>query len=185
MDSRKLAPGLLLAMPQLPDPNFERSVVLMVEHNEEGSWGLIVNRPTDLAVTEVMGELEIDWSGSDDEVVWQGGPVEPYRGCVLHPSGLAQTDPEPQEILPGISLSTLPEQLQLLARNPDPALRFILGYAGWGAGQLEGEMTAGAWLLAPASPELIFRADPNEMWNQAIGSLGVDPTTLVPAEGIH
>ena len=185
MDSRKLAPGLLLAMPQLPDPNFVRSVVLMVEHNEEGSWGLIVNRPSELPVAEVMGELELDWAGPEDDVVWQGGPVEPYRGCVLHRSGLTLADPEPLEILPGVCLSTLPEQLQLLAGNPDPTLRFILGYAGWGAGQLEGEMTAGAWLLAPATPELIFGSAADEMWNAAIASLGINPTTLVPAEGIH
>lgn len=185
MDLRKLAPGLLLAMPQLPDPNFERAVVLMVEHGDEGSWGLIVNRPTELAVSEVMSELEIDWAGPLDDVVWQGGPVEPFRGCVLHPTGLAQSNPEPQEILPGISLSTLPEQLELLAGNPDPSLRFILGYAGWGAGQLEVEMTAGAWLLAPASPELVFAPEPDAMWGAAIASLGIDPTSLVPAEGVH
>ena len=185
MDERNVAPGLLLAMPQLPDPNFQRSVVLMVEHHELGSFGLVVNRPTEMPVEEVLSELEIGWHGDGEAVVWCGGPVEPQRGCVLHPP---VPGPDPEQVVhvvPGIVLSTSPEQLRELAQDPPDHLRFLLGYAGWGPGQLEHEMTEGSWVVAPASPELVFETPFERMWQAAIESLGIDPSTLVPASGIH
>jgi len=183
MDERNVAPGLLLAMPQLPDPNFQRSVVLMVEHHESGSFGLVVNRPTDVAVAEVLADLEIGWHGDSEAVVWSGGPVEPQRGCVLHPP-VPGADAE-HAIVPGIALSTTPEQLRELAQDPPDHLRFLLGYAGWGPAQLEREMTEGSWLMAPASPKLVLETPFELMWEAAIESLGIDPATLVPATGIH
>jgi putative transcriptional regulator len=183
--TQNLAPGLLLAMPQLPDPNFSRSVVLMIEHDTGGSWGLVVNRPTPIQVSDVLQRLEMAWAGDADEVVWQGGPVEPWRGCVLHPPVALDQEDEPLIVVPGVVLSTLPEQLRALAERPPQPLRFLLGYAGWGGGQLEHELSEGSWLMAPATPDLIFECEAEDMWQAAIASLGIDPTTLVPASGIH
>jgi putative transcriptional regulator len=156
MESRDIAPGLLLAMPQLEDPNFVRSVVLMVEHNSEGSFGLILNRPSDLKVTEVLETLSIEWSGDDDEVVWSGGPVMPRTGWVLH------------------------EPTDLPAR-----MRFVLGFSGWGSSQLESELASGAWLAAEASAEIIFETPAEAMWETVLRSLGIDPATLVSVHGVH
>lgn len=185
MSERSVAPGLLLAMPQLPDPNFTRSVVLMVEHTHAGSWGLVVNRPMTVLVAEVLDQLEIEWEGSPDSVVWSGGPVEPQRGCVLHEPLDAPHLDEALSIVPGISLSTHPLQLQSLARRPPRQLRFLLGYAGWGPGQLELELAQGSWLLAGAGADLVFETAPERMWEAAIQSLGIEPATLVPGTGIH
>jgi putative transcriptional regulator len=183
VSDRDLAPGLLLAMPQLPDPNFQRSVVLLIEHNREGSWGLVVNRPTNVQVGDVLDQIDVCWEGGSS-VVWQGGPVESQRGCILHPP-IEQAVEAGIEIVPGVILSTLPDQLQDLAGRPSGQLRFLLGYAGWGAGQLEFEISQGSWLSAPASPELVFRTEAGRMWQAAIQSLGIDPTTLVPGVGVH
>ncbi len=185
MSERSIAPGLLLAMPQLPDPNFSRSVVLMVDHNPEGSWGMVLNRPSELPIREVLDQLEVDWRGDPDAVVWQGGPVEPLRGCLLHEPLAEGIDPEPRLIVEGIALSTAPNQLEVLAARPPVRLRFLLGYAGWGALQLEHELAEGSWLLAPASAELVFATPAADLWEAAIQSLGIDPSSLVPATGVH
>ena len=94
MSDRNIAPGLLLAMPQLPDPNFARTVLLLVDHDPEGSWGLVLNRPTEIPIREVLDQLEVAWAGPQDTTVWQGGPVEPLRGCVLHEPVDVPIDPE-------------------------------------------------------------------------------------------
>lgn len=181
-----LAPGLLVAMPQLPDPNFYRSVCLMIEHNDRGSFGLVVNRPTELAIEEVLGQFKLRWRGDPAAVVWQGGPVEPQLGSVLHAPRAGASEVTPSlEVVPGIQLSTLPDQLRELAERPPAHLRFLLGYAGWGPGQLESEMAYGSWLVAPATPRLVFEIPAEGIWEAAIQSLGIDPVTLIPGEGIH
>lgn len=185
MSEQKVAPGLLLAMPHLPDPNFSRSVVLMVEHTPGGSWGLIVNRPTPVRIAEVLDQLEVEWEGLPDAVVWSGGPVEPQSGCMLHqPVSLPQLE-QSHQVVDGLVLSMLPEQLRHLASEPPERFRFLLGYAGWGAGQLESELALSSWLIAPADPEIVFGTPPDRMWETAIQSLGIDPSTLVPAAGVH
>jgi putative transcriptional regulator len=185
MESRDIAPGLLLAMPQLEDPNFVRSVVLMVEHNSEGSFGLILNRPSDLKVTEVLETLSIEWSGDDDEVVWSGGPVMPRTGWVLHEPTDLPPDEGRVDIVPGVVLSTSPEGLSALASSPPARMRFVLGFSGWGSSQLESELASGAWLAAEASAEIIFETPAEAMWETVLRSLGIDPATLVSVHGVH
>ncbi len=185
MPTRGIAPGLLLAMPQLQDPNFERAVVLMVGHTDQGSFGLIVNRPTSIPVAEVMSSLDVAWRGQPDTVVWYGGPVMPGTGWLLHPPG---QDPAVEGVItvaPGIQLSTSPAQLRALAAQPPAEMRFLMGYSGWGSAQLEGELATGSWLTADATPELVFGPPPERMWDAATRSLGIDPATLVPASGVH
>lgn len=196
MTELSLAPGLLLAMPQLLDPSFSRAVVLMIEHNDDGSFGLIVNRPSDMAVSQLLDVLDISWQGDPDAVVWAGGPVMPTSGWVLHEptaiTGDATTDlheglESSRTILvaPGLALSTAPAALRELASSPPARTRFLLGYAGWGAGQLASEVSRGAWLHADADPAIVFAADADDMWESAIRSLGVDPENVVPSHGIH
>ena len=185
MSERLIAPGLLLAMPQLGDPNFSRAVVLMIEHADSGSFGLIVNRQTQLPVMRVLEDLDITWNGKSDVLVWQGGPVMPQSGWLVHePTDLI--DPtDSVEVAPGIVLSTSNEQLQQLAKRPPHSMRFVMGYAGWGAGQLASELSEGAWLSAEATPEVVFHCEPERMWETAIRSLGIDPAALVPGSGVH
>jgi putative transcriptional regulator len=184
MNQRGIAPGLLVAMPQLEDPNFERSVVLMVEHSDEGSWGLIMNRPSTIAVSDILSSLGISWAGDPEAVVWSGGPVQPRTGWLVHrpvPGG----DEETLEVTPGISLTTSPDRLRVLAMEPPQQVRFLMGYSGWGSGQLETELASGAWVNAEATPDLIFETPADEMWETTLRSLGIDPVTLVPARGVH
>lgn len=188
-----VAPGLLLSMPHLVDPNFTRAVVLMVEHSDEGSFGLIVNQPSDMSVGNLLEELEIDWRGKANDVVWSGGPVMPTTGWVLHEPLPGSQPPLLGEgpgnstitIAPGIALSTSPDQLRSIAAAPPGRIRFLLGYSGWGPGQLAAEMVRGSWLHANVTPELIFDTEPADMWQTALRSIGIDPESIVPGEGVH
>ncbi|HVV85076.1 MAG TPA: YqgE/AlgH family protein [Kofleriaceae bacterium] len=189
MSSREvsLAPGLLIAMPQLHDPHFSRAVVLMIEHNDEGSFGLVINHPSELRASELLQNLEMRWAGDEGERVWLGGPVSRETGWVLHePVG----DPAvplqgSTTISPGLALSTSPDRLRTLAARPPGRFRLLLGYSGWGAGQLASEMAAGSWLHTDVDPELIFDTDPDEIWAAAVRSIGISPETVVQSHGIH
>ncbi len=185
----EVAPGLLLSMPHLLDPNFSRAVVLMIEHSDEGSFGLIINHPSTLAVGDLLEQLEISWRGSDEAVVWSGGPVTPETGWVLHEPVSGMPAPEADgptvEIAPGIALSTSQDVLRGIAGDPPERVRFLLGYSGWGPGQLAAEMVHGSWLHADASPELVFDTPPDDMWETAIRSVGIDPESLIPGQGVH
>ena len=162
-----LAPGLLVSMPQLLDPNFTRAVVLMLDHNDEGSFGLVINQPTDLPIGEVMSGLEIDWNGDPDAVMWSGGPVMPTSGWMLHEPctqiGTGQCGfreglehGATLSVTSGLELSTSPENLRLLCQEPPARTRFLLGYSGWGPGQLAQEMARSSWLHADVDVSLIF-----------------------------
>jgi putative transcriptional regulator len=166
-----LAPSLLLSMPQLLDENFCRSVILLCKHSHEGAFGLIVNRP--LVRTE------------QDLEVWAGGPVEPERSWILV-GGEEYSDLPGMRVAKGLSLSTSPNLFQrLLEPSPPPNARLIVGYAGWGPGQLEAELNASAWLIADVDGDLIFNTPADRMWETAIRRLGADPATLQMSRGVH
>jgi putative transcriptional regulator len=196
MHETSLAPGLLLAMPQLLDPNFVRSVVLMIEHGDRGSFGLIVNQPSPIKATELLESLSLPWGGDPDALVWSGGPVARTTGWVLHeplqiergsgPVFPGAGRPGTAAVGPGLALSTSTERLRDIATSPPGRIRLLLGYAGWGPGQLAAEMARGSWIHAEADPALIFEAPPDEMWSRALRSLGVtNPESLVPSLGVH
>jgi putative transcriptional regulator len=184
-------PLLLLAMPQVLDPFFHRSVVLLVRHEDEGSFGFIVNRPTGIRITEILKGMEVGWQGRDDAVAYFGGPVQPELGTVLFDPA---TDPAAgpaapgtasgfageatTEVLAGVSLTQHVSDLSRLAEAPPERFRLFLGYAGWGSGQLIDEILRNDWLTAPARGDLIFAPDPERVWAQALESVGVDPATL-------
>jgi putative transcriptional regulator len=186
LESANLAPGLLLAMPQLSDPNFSRAVVLMIEHSAQGSFGLVVNHPSPIRASELLESLEMIWQGEDSAVVWAGGPVSPSTGWVLHePVTVAQPGQGTIEITSSISLSTSPDRLRAIASQPPRNIRLLLGYSGWGPGQLEAEMARGAWLHAAAEPDLVFDTPANDMWDRALKSLGISPESLFVGRGVN
>jgi putative transcriptional regulator len=186
VNDTNLAPGLLIAMPQLLDPNFTRAVVLMIEHNEQGSFGLVINQPSPIKATELLDSLEMAWRGGKDAVVWSGGPVSPTTGWVLHEPIPGMSGPGTTAVAPGVALSTSPERLRTLASQPPDRIRLLLGYSGWAAGQLAGEMARGSWLHADIDPTIIFDLDPEDMWTEAVKSLGImNPESVVQGRGIH
>lgn len=178
------APVLLLAMPQVQDPFFKQSVVLLVHHTAEGSFGFIANRPTEIQVDEILSGLEIEWNSTEKPAAYFGGPVQPQLGTVLFdldssPLASAATIEETTtEIFPGLRVTQHVGDLQAIARQPSRRFRFFLGYAGWGEGQLVEEILRNDWLTAPVREDLLFQPDPDEAWSSALASVGVDPASL-------
>jgi putative transcriptional regulator len=172
-----IAPVLLVAMPQVLDPFFHRSVVLLVRHEEEGSFGFIVNRTTGIRLEEILQGMEVVWRGHCEMMAHFGGPVRPQLGTVLFSPGPVETEAA-TEVHPGIALTQHIGDLMRLAETPPPQFRLFLGYAGWGAGQLIEEILRNDWLTAPVHSDLVFAADPDEMWADALRSVGVDPAAL-------
>lgn len=172
-------PVFLIAMPQVVDPFFNRSVVLLLEHNSDGAFGIIVNRPLDLTIESVVSDLGIRWSGKGDAVVYLGGPVQPNAGITLFGRALAD-DPsaESREIAPGLHLANDTETLKQLAVDVPEHFRLLVGYAGWGAGQLDDELARNDWLLAPLDSSLVFARDAANVWPKALESIGVRPESL-------
>jgi putative transcriptional regulator len=188
VSSTALAPGLLLSMPQLQDPHFTRAVVLMIEHGDEGSFGLIVNQPSEIHASELLESLSIPWRGAAGEMVWAGGPVQPTTGWVLHEpvAGLDAGDPRGMlSINDDFVLSTSPDKLRTLAAAPPRRLRLLLGYSGWAPGQLAAEMARGSWLHVDPDPALVFDTPADAMWQTALRSLGIDPENVVQSRGVH
>ena len=176
-------PVLLLAMPQVLDPFFHHSVVLLLHHTDEGSFGFIVNRPTELPIEGILDAMDIAWKGFDDALAFFGGPVQSQMGTVMFSLSVGeQFDLDSLEGLtevgPGILISQQAEDLGRLAARPPLCFRLFLGYAGWGAGQLVDEIVRNDWLIAPVSNELLFSDQPDNVWEQALRSVGVDPSTL-------
>lgn len=173
-------------MPQLVDPNFTRTVVLLCKHNEEGAFGLVVNRPL-VTSGGVIVNLDPPVATERELEVWIGGPVEPERSCMLV-AGRA----EEQRVFGGVPiadglfLSTSPDLLRrLLEPVPPPDARLIVGYSGWGPGQLEGELQGSSWLLSDIDRDLLFNTPAEHMWERAIRRLGADPAALHVSRGVH
>jgi putative transcriptional regulator len=175
-----LTPVMLMAMPQVLDPFFHKSVVLLLHHEDEGSFGFIVNRPTGIKVAEILKGMEVGWEGGEEAVAYFGGPVQPQLGTVLFSPVLRESDPEDTatEIAPGLALTQHIGDLSRLAEAPPDQFRLLLGYAGWGEGQLMEEILRNDWLTAPVSSELIFAPDPERVWDAALRSVGIDPAAL-------
>ncbi|MEZ4403187.1 MAG: YqgE/AlgH family protein [Kofleriaceae bacterium] len=186
MPETNLAPGLLVAMPQLDDPNFARAVVLMIEHDDDGSFGLVINQPSPIRTRDLLDSLDMAWGGDDDARVWSGGPVSPGTGWVLHePVAALGRGPGTAAIAPGVVLSTSNDRLRLLASAPPTRMRLLLGYSGWGPGQLASEMAEGSWLHADLDPRIVFDLEPDAMWTAAVASLGINPDAVVVGRGVH
>ena len=181
-----LAPALLLSMPQLLDPNFNRTVILLIKHSEDGAFGLVVNRPLVTTGRVVVSLDRAEQVTTDRELqVWIGGPVEPQRSWILvgDPS---EADVIGMPIAESLHLSTSPDLVRrLLEPLPPEHARLIVGYSGWGPGQLEAELHASAWLMSDVDRDLIFNTPADRMWEAAIRRLGADPATLQMSRGVH
>jgi putative transcriptional regulator len=175
-----VTPVMLMAMPQVLDPFFHRSVVLLLHHEDEGSFGFIVNRPTGIKVGEILKGMDVGWEGGEEAVAYFGGPVQPQLGTVLFSPVLQESSPEDTatEIAPGLALTQHIGDLSRLAEAPPDQFRLLLGYAGWGEGQLMEEILRNDWLTAPVSSDLIFAPDPERVWDAALRSVGIDPAAL-------
>lgn len=185
MSGSSLASSLLVAMPQLADPNFRRSVVQIVHHDDEGTFGLVLNRGSGVTAGDLCDSLEIPWSADRDEEVGTGGPVQPETGWVLFGGGGPDDLPGSHEITDGLHFAGSLEALRQIGERPPEQVRIFLGYAGWGPGQLEMELAQCAWLVVPTVPELVFAGGGEEVWHRVLRRLGIDPATLVPTPGIH
>lgn len=174
---------LLIAMPNMRDPRFEKAVVFLCDHDAEHAFGLIVNKPlADVAMQEVLEKLEVDADdASGAGPVFFGGPVGMERGAVLH--SLDYRVDGTIEVAPDLGLTLSREVVVDLVssrrtRPPPRRHLFTIGYAGWSAGQLETEIAANAWAHCSADPALIFAADPDKSWEAALATLGVTAAML-------
>ena len=180
-DETFLAGKLLLAMPQISDNRFDRSVIFLCAHDDQGAMGLQINTiQENIDFTGLLKQLGI--VGEEDQIdldlpVYQGGPVDKGRGFLLHPVTFKREDSIIIDNTYGVT-GTVDALKQIADEGAEDDMLFILGYAGWTAGQLEQELQENTWLTAPATEELIFHTPPEQRWEKAIRSIGVDPSFL-------
>jgi putative transcriptional regulator len=177
---KSLTGQLLVAMPQMLDPRFARSVIFLVAHSEDGgAMGLVVNKLLgSLTIGELLKQLDVPPSPSvSSNPVHFGGPVEGGRGFVLHTSDY--NDEGTVVVADNIALTATVEILRAIGKGDGPRRRlFALGYAGWAPGQLDAEIQANGWLSVAADDDIIFDADQDGKWRRALAKLGVDLTML-------
>ncbi len=170
-------------MPQLDDPNFSRTVVLLCQHGAEGAWGLVLNRPTGTTAADAV-RMDPPVERDNGLGLWVGGPVEPERGCIL--LGDDPGDEDAVQVCDGLYISGSAVLLRRLLDGESPArTRLLMGYAGWGPGQLDAELRASAWLISDVQTDLIFDMPAEQMWEAAIRRLGADPAALHMSPGVH
>ncbi|MBX9633896.1 MAG: YqgE/AlgH family protein [Magnetospirillum sp.] len=179
-----LAGQLLIAMPQMQDPRFVRSVVYLCAHTAEGAMGIVVNRLFDgLSFSELLEQLDIDVPPECDRIrVHAGGPVEGGRGFVLHSADYMHDTS--LMVAEGVALTATVDVLKAIAEGDGPRKCLLaLGYAGWSPGQLDSEIRENAWLNVPADEQLLFDYDLDHKWEAAIHKLGIDFTALSAEAG--
>lgn len=180
-----LANQLLIALPSLAEPSFSRSVALVCQHDEDGALGIVVNRPSEFTVGEVLNQMGLE-GGSDtlrSQIVLNGGPVHRERGFVIHDGGTRWDST--LAIGDDLYLTTSREILESMARGEGPQHAVVaLGCAGWAAGQLEQELSVeNSWLTAPADPDLLFDTPLDQRWEAAAGRIGVQFAHLADYSG--
>ena len=184
MEGAFLNGQLLIAMPGIGDPRFERSLILICAHDSDHAMGIAVNRPVDgLTIPDLLERLEIKAADDlDEDAVLIGGPVEVERGFVLHTDDYHA--PFSLDVEGGLALTTTREVLEAMGSHNQQPRRAILalGYAGWGAGQLEREIRENVWLTCDADEALVFDDDYETKWTRALAKLRIDPKFL-SAEG--
>jgi putative transcriptional regulator len=155
---------LLIASPRLKDPNFRHTVVLLIQHNEEGALGVILNRPLSATIKEVWDKVSDEPCASEEPLRF-GGPCEGPLMALHTRQTLAET-----EVIPGVFLGVEPEKLARLVAKAKAKVRFFAGYAGWAAGQLESELSQGSWFTVPAGPEHVFYKEA-DLWKKLTRSM--------------
>ena len=183
--STNLTGQFLIAMPSLNNSAFENTITYICEHNEQGAMGLVINHPLQLNLDDVFTHLNIeDITTSHPESILAGGPVQTERGFVLHEQQQDKKWEGTQNIAGDICLTTSQDILADMAHDNGPDHSIVaLGYAGWGAGQLEEELAQNAWLTAPADNEIIFRTPIEKRASAAAAQLGIDLSLISPDAG--
>lgn len=183
-EAASLCNQLLIAMPGMPDPNFSSTVTLICEHSDDGALGIVINRPLLLTLGDVFKQLDmkdVDSTAAESTVL-DGGPVGADRGFVLHDSG--HNYENSIQLSDEISLTFSRDVLAVMAAGEGPKNSLVaLGYAGWGAGQLEAEMLANSWLSVTATPDIVFEMPFDQRWAAAARTLGIDITQIAPDAG--
>jgi len=180
-----LSNHFLIAMPGLQDSNFYRTVTYICEHDEQGAMGIIINRPLDFDLADILNQMEITPESTESihQPIFSGGPIQTERGFVLHSTG--QSWDATVQVTPEISITTSRDILGAIASGKGPENSLVaLGYAGWSEGQLEQELTSNAWLSGPADSQIIFTQPPEQRWKAAAQLLGVD-LNLMSGEAGH
>ena len=182
----------LIAMPGMRDEGFAGSVVYMCEHTDKGALGLVINKPADLTLTELFKKIELPLDRADLSTapVFQGGPVHPERGFVLHDAVVAEGQGSDSifastlAIPGGLEMTTSRDVLEAIANGGGPRRVLVtLGYASWGEGQLESELGENSWLTVDADSRIIFDTPIDERWEQALGLLGLQAHHLSAQAG--
>ena len=171
---------LLIANPVLPDPNFSRTVILLCNHNDGGSFGLVINRVADFSLGEILADSE--YNIPEAQKIFLGGPVAPEQGFFLCRSQKELEEMEP--ICPGVYLGMNWESSKSVARqvvDPEKNIRFYLGYSGWASGQLASEMEQKSWLTREANESLVFSEKEGNIWSNGVRSLGKEYEYLLNA----
>ncbi len=181
----RLAGHFLIAMPGMLDVNFSETLTLLCEHNAQGALGFVVNRPTELTLAELFEQQGVEFDPDSPvarQPLYAGGPVETERGFILHSPERRWEATMPVDEHFAITASR--DIIEACARGEGPRhFLFLLGYAGWGPGQLEREMAENAWLSTPADPRIVFELPPAERWQAAARQMGIDLTLLNPDAG--
>ena len=182
--SDSLAGHLLVATPQMTDPRFMRAVIFICQHDTEAAMGLVINQPnTNLTFKKLTEHLNLNQPHiNTEDRVYTGGPVEPQRGYILHTDD--QMLPETLLIANGICLSLHVDMILEITRGLGPSFaKVMLGYAGWSAGQLENEMRENMWVHLPATTDILFKTDTDDLWDKSFARIGLNPATLSSTSG--
>ncbi|BBL69430.1 YqgE/AlgH family protein [Methylogaea oryzae] len=179
-----LANQFLIAMPAMEDLFFTRTVTFMCQHNADGALGIVINRPSDLTLGDILTQMNIESHNPavNRMQVLIGGPVHPERGFVIHePPGQWESS---MRISDDIALTTSRDILEAVARGEGPRHVLVaLGYAGWSGGQLEKEILGNAWLNTPIDRSILFERPTNQRWKDAVAAMGVDVALLSSQAG--
>lgn len=190
-DFSSLENQFLIAMPQMEDPNFAGSLTYICEHNEEGAMGIVINRPTQYGIAELLNQLDITIetdipaeanAENGSPLVYAGGPVQRERGFILHDGDKVWKST--LKLSPTLKLTTSLDILEAIAVGEGPERYLVaLGYAGWGKGQLEGEIVENTWLTCPVQDEIVFGDNDNVKLKKAMSSLGIQMGQLSAQSG--
>lgn len=175
VEETNLTNHFIIAMPNLEDGNFTHSVTYICEHDKNGALGITVNRPSEISLSEIFSQLNIDKTSDHiiSQTVLSGGPVQIDRGFILHtPAGNWESS---LKVTDHIAVTTSQDIMHAIANNEGPEKSIVaLGYAGWGPGQLEYEMSENAWLSCPATEQILFDTPYEKRWQAAALLLGID-----------
>lgn len=187
-DYDELTPGslrdhFLIAMPGLNDSSFAHTVTYICEHSDKGAMGVVINTATPMQLKEIFAQMDLsDIANEGEQIIMAGGPVQPERGFVLHPSDSKWQST--LEVSSDISLTASRDIIVALAEGRGPKQFLItLGYAGWGEGQLEAEIATNSWLTVPADKSIIFDIPFEHRWTAAAQALGIDVNLISSTAG--